>query len=347
LPSRARAIESTPPPRYLRDPTPRHHEGVNTTSHESPKWSVMIPSYNADRHLSEAIRSVLAQDPGFDVMQIEVVDDGSAIDPTPLVRRLSDGRVTVHRHSVNRGHVATFNTCIERARGELVHLLHADDAVRPGFYERLGAALDAHPDAGAAFCRYIAIDSDGNWTGIAALEEPRAGILAGWHERIATGQRLQPPCIVVRKRVYDAIGGFDTRIRSYGEDWEMWTRIAASYRVWYEPEPLALYRVGNESLSSGALRSGDNVRQLLQVIDINRQALPAARADEVTARARRITASTAARRSVRLARAGEGRAALAQLAWSLRADASLRTVARAVVAAGKIGWLRFESSRTR
>ena len=298
----------------------------------------MIPSYNADRHLSEAIRSVLAQDPGFDVMQIEVVDDGSAIDPTPLVRRLSDGRVTVHRHSVNRGHVATFNTCIERARGELVHLLHADDAVRPGFYERLGAALDAHPDAGAAFCRYIAIDSDGNWTGIAALEEPRAGILAGWHERIATGQRLQPPCIVVRRRVYDDIGSFDGRISSYGEDWEMWTRIAASYPVWYDPEPLALYRVGDDSLSAAALRTGDNVRQLLLVIDINRERLPLETRAEISTRARRDTARSAIRRSVRLARSGDGRGALAQLLWSVRADASPSTLTHVAAGAFRVCW---------
>jgi glycosyltransferase involved in cell wall biosynthesis len=288
----------------------------------------MIPSYEAERYLPDVLRSVLAQDPGPELMQIEVVDDGSTSDPTPLVRKLCGGRVSVHRHALNRGHVATFNTCLERARGELVHLLHADDLVRPGFYERLGNALDAHPDVGAAFCRYVAIDGDGNWTKIAPLEQATPGILKGWHEKLAGGQRLQPPCIVVRKGVYDAVGPFDARIRSYGEDWEMWTRIAASYPVWYEPEPLALYRVGNASLSSAALRTGDNVRQLLEVIDINRERLPPDAARRITAQARRTTATTAVHRAARFARFGDGRAAIAQLAWSVRADRSATMPAR-------------------
>jgi glycosyltransferase involved in cell wall biosynthesis len=305
----------------------------------------MIPSYNAGRYLADALRSVLAQDPGVEQMQIEVVDDGSSTDPTALVRALCGDRVTVHRHPENRGHVATFNTCVERATGEIVHLLHADDQVRDGFYARLGEALDSHPEAGAAFCRYIAVDGDGNWTKIGPLEQAQAGILEGWHELIAVGQRLQPPCIVVRKRVYEAIGSFDPRIRSYGEDWEMWTRIAASYPVWYEPEPLALYRVGGDSLSSAALRTGENVRQLLQVIDINRERLPAGRAADITTRARRVTARTAAHRALRLARSGDAGGALAQLRWSLRADRSPGTLVR--VLAGLVQVARAQARQRR
>jgi GT2 family glycosyltransferase len=296
----------------------------------------MIPAYNAERYLPDAIRSVLARDPGADAMQIEVVDDGSAVDPAPMLRALFGERVSVYRHESNRGHVATFNTCLERARGELVHLLHADDQVREGFYDRLGAALADNPAVGAAFCRYIATDDDGNWTTIAPLEQSAAGVLPDWHLKLATGQRLQPPCIVVRKSVYTAVGGFDGRIRSYGEDWEMWTRIAASYPVWYEPEPLALYRIATRSLSSAALRSGDNIRQLLQVIEINKERLPAERADAVTRAARRDTAATAMRRAVRLASHGESSGALAQLRWSLNADHSPRTLLALVVTLARI-----------
>jgi GT2 family glycosyltransferase len=292
----------------------------------------MVSCHDDEHHLEYALRSVLAQDPGPDVMQIEVVDDASATDPTPLVRAVGGDRIGVHREPDNRGHVATFNTCIQRARGEYVHLLHADDAVRPGFYARLGAALSARSEVGAAFCRYIAIDEHDLWTGIAPLEQPEAGILDGWLAKLATGQRLQPPCIAVRRRVFDVVGLFDDRFSSYGEDWDMWTRIAAAFPVWYEPEPLALYRVSGSSLSSSALRTGENVRQLLAVIDLNRSRLPADRVEELTTAARRETARAAVRRAVRLARAGDTRGAAAQLRWSLRADRSLRTVA--LVSAG-------------
>ena len=265
-------------------------------------------------------------------MQIEVVDDASAADPTPLVRGLCGDRVVLFRHERNRGHVGTFNTCLARARGAYVHLLHADDAVRDGFYERLGAALDGHPEVGAAFCRYLAWNDDGNWIGIGTLEQPRAGILAGWQETLALGQRLQAPSMVVRRSVYESLGGFDDRFASYGEDWDMWMRIAAAYPVWYEPEPLALYRVGDDSLSSGALRTGENVRQLLQAIELNRGRLPPERAAQLTAAARRTTASAAIRRAIRLARGGDLAAGLTQLRWSIRADRSVRTALYALAA---------------
>ena len=301
-----------------------------------PRWSVMIPAYNAERYLRETLASVLVQAPGREVMQIEVVDDASTQDPTPLVREFCGDRVGVFRHSSNRGHVAAFNTCIDRAAGELVHLLHADDQVRPGFYERLGDALDRRPEVGAAFCRYISVDEDGHWVGISPLEQRVPGLLDGWLEKIATGQRLQPPCIVVRSEVYETLGGFDGRIDSYGEDWEMWTRIAAAYSVWYDPEPLALYRVRKASLSGTALRTGDNVRQLLQVTDVIRAYLPPKRVAELTGAARRSTAHAAIRRGVRLAGSGDRRGALAQLRWSLRADRSSGTIARAGVGLARV-----------
>ena len=47
---------------------------------ERPRWSVMIPTYNCARYLEAALRSVLAQDPGREAMQIEVVDDHSPDD---------------------------------------------------------------------------------------------------------------------------------------------------------------------------------------------------------------------------------------------------------------------------
>ena len=303
---------------------------VSRPQEAATRWSVMIPAYNAERYLRETLASVLVQAPGPDVMQIEVVDDASAVDPTPVVREVCGDRVAVFRHEANRGHVATFNTCIERARGELVHLLHADDQVRPGFYERLGRALDERLEAGAAFCRYISMDEDGHWIGIARLEQRAPGLLEGWLEKIAAGQRLQPPCMVVRRAVYAALGGFDARISSYGEDWEMWTRIAAAYPVWYEPEPLAVYRVGRASLSGSALRTGDNVRQLLQVTDMIRAYLPPERADELTARARRSAAEASIRRGVRLARSGDTRGGLAQIRWSVRADRSRTTLTRSL-----------------
>ena len=98
-----------------------------------PVWSVMIPTYHCARYLGETLRSVLAQDPGPDAMQIEVVDDHSTQDdPESVVREVGRGRVGFFRQPANVGITRNFATCITRSRGRLVHLLHGDDTGRRG-----------------------------------------------------------------------------------------------------------------------------------------------------------------------------------------------------------------------
>ena len=119
----------------------------------------MIPTYNCGRYLEATLRSVLAQDPGPEAMQIEVVDDHStADDPEEVVARLGGGRVAFHRQPENVGVVGNLNTCLQRSRGELVHLLHGDDYVLEGFYRTLDNDLREHPEAGAAYCRHVYVD---------------------------------------------------------------------------------------------------------------------------------------------------------------------------------------------
>ena len=193
-----------------------------------PLWSIMIPTFNNADHLGAALRSVLAQDAGPEMMQIEVVDDASVDDTAGLVREIGRGRVSYHRQDRNVGHIANFQSCILRSTGRIVHLLHGDDAVLPGFYQKLQIAFETVPDLGAAFCRQIFIDGQGNRLSMAPLEQEDAGIIADAVCRLAREQRIMTPSIAVRRAVYEQLGGFDRRLRC-SEDWEMWVRIAASY----------------------------------------------------------------------------------------------------------------------
>jgi Glycosyl transferase family 2 len=264
---------------------------------ERPLWSVMIPTYDGAARLATALESVLAQDPGPATMQIEVVDDHSpSAEAERLVARLGGGRVGFHRQPRNRGHVGNFNTCIERARGRLVHILHDDDHVLPGFYERLGAGLAAAPEAGAAFCRHIYADHDGHWLSLSGIERREPGLLDDWLTKIASGQRLVTPSVVVRREVYERLGGYDDRIRFAGEDWEMWVRIAAHHPVWFEPEPLAVYQIKRPG-SLTQVAEGGIVREMRHATEIVEsylgEHLPPAAAREATAHARRFYAGWA------------------------------------------------------
>jgi glycosyltransferase involved in cell wall biosynthesis len=239
-------------------------EGVGTR----PFWSVMIPTYNprAD-HLEEALLSVLKQDPGPTQMQIEVIDDHS-LDNTAseIIHRIGRGRVTFHRESENRGLANTWNRCIERARGDWVHILHQDDFVLPGFYDVLVQSAE-QSNAGALFCRCATVNPTGNWIALSELQRESAGLLDDWHARITVEQLIRCPAIVVRRAVYEQVGGFLPHLR-FVPDWEMWQRIASQFPFWFEPSILACYRVHSDSATSRMRLDAADVREVREMIQI-------------------------------------------------------------------------------
>lgn len=240
---------------------------------ERPLWSVMIPTYNCANYLRETLQGILDQDPGPEVMQIEVVDDYSIKDdPEAVVNEIGKGRVGFFRQEKNVGSLKNFETCLKRSKGYLVHQLHGDDKVLPGFYSKMQHLFEIHPDIGAAFCRHSFIDSEGNFLSHSKLEQQESGVLDNWLERIAQRNRIQTPSIVVKREVYERLGAF--RSVHYGEDWEMWVRIASHYAVGYEPSPLAAYRKHNSSISGQYIRTAQNIRDIQKVIEIINEYLP-------------------------------------------------------------------------
>lgn len=234
----------------------------------------MIPTYKGTRYLRKTLESVLTQAPGADEMQIEVIDDGSPDSKAQqLVSDIAGDRVSFFRKPKNAGLVANFNTCIERARGELVHILHDDDAVLPGFYGTAQSIMTRDPSLGAMFCRFVLIDGHDRWREVSPLLCETSRKLDNPALQLARRNLIRTPCIVVRRSVYEQIGGFDSRL-SHSADWEMWVRIAVHFGVWYEDRPLALYRDHIGSDTSSLVRSGGNLRQALAAIRIFSEYLP-------------------------------------------------------------------------
>ncbi|UFH53103.1 glycosyltransferase [Spirosoma sp. KNUC1025] len=254
-----------------------------------PIWSVMIPVYNCSEFLKETLRSVLVQDMGMEEMQIEVVDDASTdADVEAIVNTLGMGRVRYFRQPYNVGSLRNFETCINRAEGQFVHLLHGDDRVRPGFYTKINQLFQRFPEAGAAFCRCANINERSKLTGSRPPEMRRDGILTDWLLRIAEVQRIQYACIVVKRSVYEHLGAFYGV--TYGEDWEMWVRIAKDYPTAYTPHILAEYRGHGDSISSQKQPSGQALQDLGIVIDTIHNYLPEDKKDEITFKSKKYYA---------------------------------------------------------
>ena len=234
-------------------------------------WSVMIPMYNprAD-YLEETLRSVLQQDPGAEQMQIEVVDDCSTgMDVAALVKAIAGQRFQFSRTPRNLGLAGCWNACIERSRGQWVHILHQDDWVLPGFYSRFEALIKTVQGIGAAFARYLRADADGHWISIVPLVRRNTGEFRDFDIWTATWVPTQCAAVVVKRSTYEKLGGYRNDI-PYVLDWEMWCRIAASGRWGYVANPGAIYREHDQSETTRLRKSGEAHQVLLEGAQIAR-----------------------------------------------------------------------------
>lgn len=116
-----------------------------------PLLTVLITTYNYGRFIGEAIDSVLAQDYAQERVQIVVVDDGSTDDTADQVKKY--GERVEYFYQANRGQASALNLGIDRARGEILALLDADDLFLPGKLARVAEAFEQNPDAGMVYHR--------------------------------------------------------------------------------------------------------------------------------------------------------------------------------------------------
>jgi glycosyltransferase involved in cell wall biosynthesis len=266
-----------------------------------PRISVVIPTYEPERFLTDAVKSVLSQDLGAEELQIAIVDDGSTkVRTAEIVEAIAPrGRIEIYEHGDNLGLAGNWNRAISLARGDYIHVLHQDDVVCPGFYAQLAAGLASSPRVGMAFCRHAYTDENDMIDRISHRERWRAGVLTNWLERIAETQRIQCPAAIVKRDVYERLGGFRSELR-YALDWEMWVRIAARYDVWYEPAVLAHYRRHRSAESARLEASGRINVDLMNAIELFSSYLPVVDRARLKDRAYRRLARLQLRRATKL-----------------------------------------------
>ena len=200
----------------------------------SPAVSVVLPCYNAHRHLGRALDSV--RDQTFRDVEILVVDDGST---DPETKAFLDGLgadVRVVRQE-NRGLAGARNAGFRAARGEYVLPLDCDDWIDPTFLEKGVAILKQRPDIAYAFAHI-------------ALEGEKTGVLAkGFNAFEQLFLNQLPYCLLIRRRVWESLGGYDETMRAGYEDWEFNIRAAARGHYGLAiPEPLFHYRVSSAGM---------------------------------------------------------------------------------------------------
>ena len=212
-----------------------------------PTVDVAIPAYRRTTFLGEAIESVLAQT--FAAWQLRIIDNGpgdgavrDAVEPY-----LSDARVSHHASGQEISQAENWTLAINLGSSPYVALLNDDDRWSPDFLRRRVDALEAHPECGFAFGRWIQIDESGahsDRTGPDLTE----GVVSRQELARALSQEniVGIPTLLVRRSAYEAAGAaFDPTWHFI--DWEMWARIAARYPAYYLAVQDSEYRVHSAS----------------------------------------------------------------------------------------------------
>ena len=211
--------------------------------------SIVIPTFNRARYISDAIGSALAQNySGFEVV---VVDDGSS-DKTPdVIRSFSDARLRYVRKE-HTGAPATRNRCIREAKGEFLVWLDSDDMLMPNVLEVYADALSRTPDAEVLYGNLIITDQEFRQTGESCHQDwygRNTGLLA----QLFHSNCIPNPGTMVRKALYDAVGKYDESFRR-AHDYELWTRFALKAKFKYVPMNIVKWRWHDSNMSTGSVQ---------------------------------------------------------------------------------------------
>lgn len=212
--------------------------------HKGAKVSVIIPCHNYAQYVMEAVESVRAQATSFD-FEIIVVNDSSTDQSADILRRALTRPNEIYCE-VDYGNLsATRNHGIEKATGEYITCLDADDRLgSPLFLQTLSDALDADRTLGIAFTSIRVMDADGNLGHLNAWPK-------GYDFDLQAQRKNQiPSCCMFRKEAWRRAGGFRPHF-VYAQDAEFWTTVGsigygAKHVVqdgWFE------YRLHNKSQS--------------------------------------------------------------------------------------------------
>lgn len=216
-----------------------------------PLVSVIIPVRNGKAYLQEALDSVLQQ--SFTDFELLLIDDGSSDDDYDRYA-LQDGRIRI-LHLPGLGVSRARNTGMEQAQGALLAFLDADDAWFTGKLQAQVDYFEQHPEVGVVFGPFVRWpqQADGSFTPLVAMLQDASGHTqadaqrSGWlYTRLLNGLLVGMNTAVVRRSVYQAVGGFNEAMRQ-GEDYDFWLKASRVAEMHSLNGPLALYRIHRAS----------------------------------------------------------------------------------------------------
>jgi glycosyltransferase involved in cell wall biosynthesis len=184
--------------------------------------TIVIPCYKGARFLPAAIESCLQQT--YQELELIVVDDASPDECAMIAERYAqrDSRVRLIRHTQNWGVSRAFNTGFNAAKGSYFTRLAQDDVFHPEAIAAMVSDLERKHEAALTYCDCQSIDENG-----VIRKEPE---VSPQPSRVLVWRNLVGLCVMWRRSVWEAIGGFDPEFDT-AEDHEYWLRVSRSFAL--------------------------------------------------------------------------------------------------------------------
>lgn len=236
-----------------------------------PRISVVIPSYNHEQYIAQAIQSVLDQT--YQDFEIVITDDGSQDGTVDVIRSFTDPRIRLYSFERNRGACPAMNNNLREAKGEFIAVLNSDDLFIPDKLEKQVDYLDKHPEIGAVFGLPILIDEAGNEYADKShlykivFKQPNRTRFEWLHHFFFQSNAFCHPTVLIRKLCYEKVGYFDERLAQL-PDLDFWIRLCMEYEVYIMPETLIKFRMHSTEANASGNRSDANIRALVEYSNI-------------------------------------------------------------------------------
>jgi len=233
---------------------------------------VILPVYNGESYIAEAVSSVLAQTYGN--FELVVVDDGSTDRTMDVLARFSDSRLRVLRQEKNLGIAPALNAGICQSRGELVARMDADDICLPRRFERQAAFLDRRPEVGLC----------GTWTRMFGNRASTIRTPEG-HEQVRAalffGFAMDHPSVMMRRSALDAHGLRYAAEFAGAEDLDLFLRASEVTTLANIPEVLLRTRSHRDEESVAHFREATQTAARVLIREV-RALLPEATEDDAS-----------------------------------------------------------------
>lgn len=201
-----------------------------------PLVSIVLPTYNGERYLAQAVQSCLDQT--YANWELIIVDDAST-DGTPVVIDqcvAQDSRIRSVHHQTNRKLPAALNTGFSHANGEYLTWTSDDNCYRPNALTEMVALLESKPEIDVVYTDYTKIDEQACPVGRGFAGKPED---LAYHNSIG-------PCFLYRRYLQGRLKGYCEDC-FLAEDYDFWLRASVSFRFHRLNEDLYLYRYRHSS----------------------------------------------------------------------------------------------------